>query len=217
MFKQIAPDDFEKEIENNHYDIISFGFGIGQQVISKLQPLKLTYNVRDELVESGKFSNNIYAIPYIVSGYAKIYHKPDFSKLIYGSTNHTNPENLKINSELTKIPGQYEAYKQFIYNKDYALLGTARDVFRVNNLNSLGRTNAMITAVSGYTDLIQYLGVCSNDKIVEKFVEYVLSIENQSTLVEYSLFSSLYNKLYFSGIYNDMENAIINSYIPRVF
>ncbi len=217
MFKQTDPSNIEKELQTNHYDLISFGFGVGKEVISHLKPLELTYNVRDELIESGKFSNNVYALPYIVSGYAQIYHKADFSNMIYGSTLYTNPKQLNLEKPLTEIIGQYEAYKNFIYNKDYALLGTARDVYRVNNLNSLGRTNAMMTALEGYTDLIQYIGICSKDAIIEEFLQNIFCTQNQANLVEYSLFSSLHNKLYSSGIYNDMENAILSSSIPRVF
>ena len=217
MFKQIEPNNLEKELNSNHYDLISFGYGVGNQIIPHLLPLTKTYNVRDELIESGQFSNKIYALPFIVSGYAKIFHNTDYSNVIYGSNLFTNPEKTGLDEPLTEIVGQYEAYKNFINNKDFALLGTARDVFRVNNLNSLGRTNAMMSAVTGYSDLIQYIGICSQDNIIEEFLTSIFSEKNQLNLVEYSLFSSLYNKLYFSGIYNDMENAILSSAIPRVF
>ena len=104
-----------------------------------------------------------------------------------------------------------------VYDKKVQLLGTGRDLFRINNLNSIGRTNAMITPIDTYTDLIQYLGIVNSNKITQKFISLALSDTYQNTLVDYSLFSSKYNKIYNSGIYNDMEDAIFSCSIPRVF
>ena len=116
-----------------------------------------------------------------------------------------------------EIEGQYDAYKDFVYNKNVKLLGTTRDLFRVLNLNSLGRTSAEISPIDSYTDLIQYLGVISINDHTLKFIDSCLSFDNQSKLVEYALFSSLSHKLYYNGIYSDMEDAIYRAQIPNVF
>jgi hypothetical protein len=104
-----------------------------------------------------------------------------------------------------------------VYNKSVSLIGTGRDVYRVNNLNLTGRLNAIITPISNYTDLIQYIGSSQNDEITKLFISSLLSPEYQAKLTEYSLFSALNTKIYTQGIYNDMENAIFKAIVPSVF
>ena len=219
MIKSIKPENLESELAVSKPDILSFGFGVGALVLPHLTNLDSTYNVRDELVESGMFNNKLYALPYIVSGYAEIKHSELTSEFYCGTSEYVKPENIYSNLNLTptKVESQYEAYTHFVYNKNAYLLGTARDVYRVNNLNNIGRTTAIIKPVETYTDLIQYVGIIKQDEISKKFVELLLSFEFQNTLVEYALFSSLYNKLYNSGIYNDMEDAIFACKIAKVF
>lgn len=219
MIKQINPNDLSIAMEKETPDIVSFGFGVGEILLSKLKNFDSTYNVRDELIASGSFDDKLYAIPYIVSGYALLTHGIDTNKFHCGTTNYTKPEKIynSLNRNLAEIESQYEAYKDFVYNKDVTLLGTGRDVFRVSNLNNIGRANASITPIDSYTDLIQYVGVTIQDDITKKFVDLILSQNYQNSLVDYALFSSKYNKLYSDGIYNDMEDAIFSCQIPSVF
>ena len=105
----------------------------------------------------------------------------------------------------------------WFYGAVVQLLGTARDLFRINNLNNIGRANAIINPINTYTDLIQYLGIVNSNKTTQKFMSLALSDTRQNSLIDYSLFSSKYNKIYSSGIYNDMEDAIFNCVIPNVF
>ena len=154
------------------------------------------------------------AIPYISSGYAKFSHGGEISEWIYGKTEFTSP-NLAGNEK--ECFGQYEAYKEFIYNKKTALIGTARDVFRVFNLNNVGRLTASITPIADYTDLIQYCGITKKDDYTILFLEKLLCAETQVKLTDYSLFSVKHNKIYSSGIYSDMEDAILSATTPNVF
>ncbi len=219
MVKSINPDLLADELNNSTPDIVSFGYGVGQLILDKLKPFTSTYDVRDELINSGSFNDELYAIPYIASGYALITHGTGTGILHCGTTGYTKPENVynSLNLSPAENESQYEAYKDFVYKKDVSLLGTGRDVFRVNNLNKIGRTNASITPVDTYTDLIQYLGKITDDKITNKFIALSLSNKYQNSISEYSLFSTKYNKLYADGIYNDMEEAIYKCYVPKVF
>lgn len=219
MTKTIDPRVLENELKNSKPDIISFGFGVGKIVLPFLTNFDKTFDIRDELIFSGSFNQKFYAVPYIVSGYAIFNHSQTSNKFHCGTTNFTAPENIYNSLNLTPVENesQYEAYKDFVYDKNVQLLGTARDLFRINNLNNIGRTNAMITPISSYTDLVQYIGVINHNSITQKFVEFALSDIYQNTLVDYSMFSAKYNKLYYSGIYSDMEDAIYSATIPRVF
>lgn len=219
VVKQINPENVANSLENSIPDIISFGYGLGGEILSHLASLDKTYNVRDDLVNSGCFNGQVYALPYIVSGYSMITHGVLTDNIHCGTTNYTKPENIynSLNYKIAETESQYEAYKDFVYNKSVSLLGTGRDVYRVNNLNSTGRLNAIITPISCYTDLIQYIGITKTDDIISSFLAQVFSTENQNKLTEYSLFSSLYNKIYQSGIYNNMEDAIFECVVPNVF
>lgn len=219
MVKSTSPEKLESELEANTPDIISFGFGVGKLVLPFLTEQENSFNVRDELISSGSFNKKLYAVPYIVSGYAWFNHSMQESEFHVGSNSYTAPQNIYSALNLTpkEKETQYEAYKDFVYNKKVQLLGSGRDLFRVNNLNSIGRTNAIITPVDTYTDLIQYLGIINKNEITQKFISLALNDTYQNSLVYYSLFSSKYNKLYYDGIYNDMEDAIMSCQIPSVF
>lgn len=219
MVRNITPDKLNAELENSTPDMFSFGFGVGRNVLDKLISLEDTFNVRDELLSSGSFNGELYAIPYIASGYAMITHASGVGVLHCGTNGYTKPENVYSSLNLTpaETESQYEAYKDFVYDKDVSLLGTGRDVFRVNNLNKIGRTNASITPIDTYSDLIQYLGVTTNDEITMLFIKMALSEEYQRSLYEYALFTTTYTKIYTDGIYKDMEEAIFNCNIPKVF
>lgn len=216
MIKQIDAKNLKNELENSKPDIISFGFGVGSEILPHLQVLDKTFNVRDELVESCLFNNQVYCLPYIVSGYAEFKHSVNSTEFHCGTNGYIKPQNIYTSSPV-EIESQYEAYKDFANNKNVHLLGTARDVFRVENLNKIGRTNAMITPIETYTDLLQYVGILNLNSTTSTFVENIFSNKNQEQLINYSLFSPLHTKLYHSGIYNDMENAILKAKIAGVF
>ncbi len=219
MIKAIEPEKLESELEVSSPDIISFGFGVGKIVLPYLNPHEKTFDVRDELITSGSFNKKLYAVPFMVGAYAMFNHSHDATEFHVGQNAYISPINIYKNLNLTpkENESQYEAYKDFVYDKKVQLLGSTRDLFRINNLNRLGRTSAEISPVESYTDLIQYLGIINSNSTTQKFLSLALNKIQQNTLVNYSLFSSLYNKLYFDGIYNDMENAILNCKIPNVF
>ncbi len=219
MIKSVAPEKLSAELEASSPDIISFGFGVGELVLPYLVPQENSFDVRDELISSGSFNKKFYAVPYIVSGYAMFNHSMQASEFHVGSNSYIKPQNIYSNLNLTPKENetQYEAYKDFVYDKKVSLLGTGRDLFRINNLNSIGRTNAIINPIYTYTDLIQYLGIINSNETTQKFMNLALSDSYQNSLIDYSLFSSKYNKIYYDGIYNDMEDAIMSCKIPNCF
>lgn len=219
MVRQIDVENFAAELTDGAPDIISFGFGLGEQIFSHLKPLDLTYDVRDELVASGTFNGKVYALPYIVSGYAMITHGKLTDNFHCGQTGYTDALPAYSPYKLTpsKVESQYDAYKSFVYDDNCCLMGTVRDVVRVDNLNNLGRTSAVITPIDYYTDLVQYLGLVNADEICKQFLKSALSSAAQNTLTDYKLYTAKYGKIYTSGIYSDMEDAIFTCEIPNVF
>lgn len=213
-FSTIEPNNLSESLQTSLPDIVSFGFGVGKILLPHLSVQDNSFSVRDELFASGNFANKLYAIPYIIGGYASFKHIENNTQTIYGNNDFTKPNNTE---KLTAYPSQYEAYKKFVNDKKVNLIGTTRDLFRVNNLNEIGRTTATIIPLDDYTDLIQYIGSTKNDEITKLFISSLLSQEYQSKLTEYALFSTLNTKIYSQGIYNDMENAIFKAKVPNVF
>ncbi len=82
-----------------------------------------------------------------------------------------------------------DAYVDFISGKAEYLLGTQRDVYR---LNARGYSFEM-EVLDGFSDLNQYLGITSksNSKIplAQKYLEYIISDDVQSKLYKIGLFS----------------------------
>jgi len=219
VFRTIKPENLQAELNVSVPDIISFGYGVGNILLPHLQPLENTYNIRDELLESGSFNKKFYAAPYLMGGYAMFNHSNIENEFHCGQNDYINPSKIYsiLNLKPVKQESQYEAYKSFVNSKKTSLLGSTRDLFRINNLNNIGRTNAMINPINSYTDLIQYLALTKVDDVTNKFMNVALSVERQNTLVDYALFSTLYNKIYFSGIYENMEDALYTCQIPNAF
>ena len=148
----------------------------GEIVLPYLVSQENAFDIRDELIESGSFNKKFYAVPYIVSGYAWFFHSMQANEFHVGSNTHIKPQNIYSSLNLTpkEKESQYEAYKDFIYDKNVQLLGTGRDLFRINNLNNIGRTNAIINPIDSYTDLIQYLGIINSNETTQKYMSLAL-------------------------------------------
>ncbi len=213
---EIKPDELSVRLEHNKPDIISFGFGVGQEILPHLIELDVSHKIRDEVIASAKFSNKIMCVPYYLSGYSSFTHGGEITETICGENSYVSP--TKFYNNITRsFKSQYEAYSHFVNNKKSCLIGTSKDLFRVSKLNDIGRLNTLITPLEVKTDLIQYCGVLKSDKITIEFIKELINDKNQLKLVDLGLFSVCHNKIYSQGIYNDMENAILNSQIANVF
>lgn len=219
--QSIDPNKLTDHLVESVPDIISFGQGVGKLVLNHLAEFDKNdkFDVRDELLDAGKFNGKVYAMAYIVSGYALFSHGEKETSIEYGTSGFISPEKAITAPQkpVKNFGTQFEAYKNFVYHHDHALLGTARDVFRIDNLNTIGRTNASITPLDSYTDLVQYIARTKVDDVTNEFCKQVVNSKNQINLASYHLFSSLNTKLYTNGIYSDMENAILNCKIKNVF
>ncbi len=104
-----------------------------------------------------------------------------------------------------KVIGQtpYEAYLSFTSGKSSMLLGTQRDVFRMENRVAAGvESDILIEPLKEYTDLVNYISVTSDNKdvisVCKDFVEFLLSEEMQQRLVNIGLLSPR-GKIYSEG------------------
>lgn len=220
MIKLIDSDNIDVALQQSTPDLISFSEQVAKIVLPYLKELNKEYNVRDSLLESATYNRKLMAIPYIASGYCYFTKTDSNTNLsIYTGNNNlhnaTNLVNETINNGQTL--SSYECYSKFVNSSNIKLLGTARDLFRIKNLENLGRFSVDYSPVSTFTDLIQYLGVTSSNKNVLKFVDFVMQDSNQIKLADLSLFSTKNLKLYTETVYSQMESSLTSCITPNIF
>ena len=220
MVKRVEADQLEDALTRGKPHLISFSEQVAQIVLPYLKSFDNEYNIQDNYLESASYNGDLMALPFIASGYCyftKINNKQDLS-LYTANNNLHNAISLtsgQINNNQTL--SSYECYTKFVNSNDIKLLGTARDLFRIKNLESLGRFSVIYEPVSTFTDLIQYLGKTTNDKNISNFIDYIMNDNNQRKLVNLSLFSTKHLKLYTEPVYANMENALTSCHVPNIF
>lgn len=112
----------------------------------------------------------------------------------------------------------YEAYECFVLGKSNILLGTQRDVFRMENRAMAGKESGVrYEPIKEFTDLVQYLGILANSKVkyqvCEKFIAFILEEKQQKLLEKIGMFSvtgaKVYDKLPLSGLEKVIDDKII--------
>lgn len=92
------------------------------------------------------------------------------------------------------VQSQYSAYCSFLANDATILLGTQRDVFRMENRVKNSKVQDVIyLPLTNWSDLIQFAFVCKTgdelkEKYAEKFADYLASKDNQSKIETIGLF-----------------------------
>ncbi len=220
MVKRIEADQLEDALTKSTPHLISFSEQVAQIVLPYLKSFDNEYNIQDNFLESSTYNSKLMALPFIASGYCyftKTNSKNDW-KLYTANDNLHNATSLisgEINNSQTL--SSYECYTKFVNNNNIKLLGTARDLFRIKSLESLGRFSVTYEPVSTFTDLGEYLGKTTNDEEITKFVDYVMNDTEQTKLANLSLFSTKHLKLYSELTYMQMEQALTTCYVPNIF
>ena len=221
MVKTIPEEKLEDSLKETTPHLISFSEQVAKVVLPYLVPFNKEYNVSDNYLNSAYYNKKLMAIPYIASGYCYFTKTNNTTELkLYTANNNSHNALSLINNEIINDNlklSSYECYSKFVNTTNIKLLGTARDLFRIKNLESLGRFSVSYEPVSTFTDLIQYIGITSNNKIVLKFIDYLMNENNQRKLADLSLFSTKYINLYPDSIYSIMEKSLTSCYVPNIF
>lgn len=221
IVKQIESDQLANALSKNFPHIISFSEQVAKDILPLLKNFDKEYNIQDNFLKSAQYNGKLMALPFIASGYCyftKTSSKENLTTYTANNNLHTAIDitnNTNINNN--QILSSYECYTKFVNSNNIKLLGTARDLFRIKNLESLGRFSVNYEPVSSFSDLVQYLGTTSNNPEVIKFIDFALSDVNQKNLTKFSLFSTKQLSLYTEPIYLQMENAINQCNIPNIF
>lgn len=215
-------------------DLISFGIGIGDDLLEYLSPLSETFNVRKDILNGGKCNDIQYAIPYILGGY-NIVSDTNSQIEINTSNNCINSSmgfggksfnnslmGLVINNiqckniyENSLNIDSFTCYDKYLSKHFDTLIGTQRDLYRIENRIQKGNMqNRNFCFLPQFSDLVQYVGICSKDEIKKeislKFIKELLSEQCQETLKDINMFSVL-NKKVFSQedeLFFEMEKTL---------
>ena len=230
VIQTMSLEQFKLNIEaGKKPNMLSFGVGGCDGIEKELVEIDADA-IRGDLKSYGKYGAKQLAVPYILGGYAMIEQKlqsedsktnANMSKTGVGLKGTTNP--LKALQAASKqiatlyddiSMDSYDAYDKFLKGYYGTLIGTQRDVYRIESRQQKGlMTDCKFNFLGRYTDLVQYMSVFEGKEIEEKlckeFVSQMISENVQKKLKNYNLFSTLENvSLYDSGIYADFEKAL---------
>ena len=141
------------------------------------------------------------------------YLRPDYALKSYNNKGFTSSFDYFL-SKNVNVNTQYDAYVDFISNKSVMLLGTQRDIFRLNGRVENGKlSDILIQPITSFTDLVQFIFLSSSasegdsekKNYCQMFIECIISEENQNKLSNVGLFSVCKNCTIKSGIMSDIE------------
>lgn len=177
-------------------DMISYGTGAGfvADLACPLNGLKFS---------PGAIGGVTYAYPWCRGGYMLFTAEGDFTDISADNTVISKGRGAfpAIAAVSSGLCGEYteeesvKAYVDFINGKYKYLLGTQRDVYRLQSRNFAFQTKP----VEEFSDLYQYISVCTSesDKVsaCTEFIDYLLSEEVQTSLTQIGMMSINY-KIY---------------------
>ncbi len=181
----------------------NFKKGIYPDIISYSNGLDLPY---DKLLSTPFLGKREYAIPWCAGGYLLIKRKSvEVDGLIISKQEYTLPILAvvlsKIETPVKKIIDSDKAVNEFYANKNFALVGTQRDLFRLENKG----VEVEVRALSGYNDIYQYASLVCESKKYQTAVEFLnfllYKCENSNIL---SSIGMLPNKGFSADICNEI-------------
>ncbi len=208
----------EKFAAGERPDMISYGYGVE---ISGYSAIK-----SDKKCVYGQVDGDVYALPWCRGGYAVISNEPlpedkTLENAVVSKGAYTQPYaalalgGYTLKNYEEKAP--LDAYYAFVSGNADILVGTQRDVNRLN----VRQMEAVITPLSEYSDLYQYISVtaASAEKkaYAEMFIEFLLSEEAQKKVSNLGMFSPYYRLSYDLSGLEEMQTAIQKSAAYPVF
>lgn len=110
----------------------------------------------------------------------------------------------------------YNAYTSFVYGDSVMLLGTQRDLARIQSREKSGREDGFVVDFfSHYSDIVDFVGVAQTDsennmKLARAFSKFLISEESQKSLSKIGLFPTIKMQeyIYESGYFLEMEKCL---------
>lgn len=216
--KSLSMEQARLKIESGELpDLVSFGVGAGELFVNDALEIDEDFGVREDLRDYGMIKSKIYAVPYMLGGYVKIYKNlPKKPVVAINSVTKTNYNEDSVFKNITP----YEAYAEFVKNKSDCFIGTQRDLVRIENRINYGSLeNCSFEFLEGYSDMVQYFTITSKNQrskdLCVKFIKYILSDSVQASISKIGMFSVLEKSIYTEGNFKDFEK-ILNKKIASV-
>ena len=200
MTQEGAKENFEKGI---YPDMLSFGTGITGFNPRRLQTKGNTFG--------GRVNGEDYAVCWCEGGYVLFENENASGDTLAVGTDKNDFPFVALKEEGLYFP-HYEKYSKkdafyaFYKGKCKYLLGTQRDVFRLDGLPVTYRA----TPLKNFSDLRQYICVTADndDKsaLAREFIEYLASEENGERLKKIGMFPPDGNVAYDNEILNSMQD-----------
>ena len=192
-----TPTSLKENLEKGIYpDLVSFGCGVDVKGIIPI--------MANRKVKGGYIGEKFYAAAWCRGGYTIIANPkltdkiPDeLDTLIISEGEFTEPAVALIKDRISvkefEVLAPMDAYIKFVGGKEKYLLGTQRDIKRLEN-----RGIEVITRpIENFCDLYQYIGLIDNGSAkkyyAERFLNYLLSDAVQKRLTEIGMFSPYIN------------------------
>ena len=205
MVKSATKTGIEEALKKGELpDAISYGAGLN---LINLVEINSSYNFNP-----GKVEKKQYALPWCKGGYVLLYQEQKniekgIEKLVVSQTEYTQPllaflsEQLS-SKEIMALP-PLEAYIQFVTGKVDCLLGTQRDVERLQAKGYGYKAKPL----EEFNDLYQYISITekgASKKFLQNFLDYLFSEEIQKELNKISMFSEFYDVSYENSTLSEM-------------
>ncbi len=200
----------KESMDNGEYpDLISFGVGIEIKGVNKLQ------NALS--ISGGMIGKDVYATAWCRGGYVLITKlgntfSEKLDSVTVSQTGYTAPltalatEGFTVEELIVKSP--LDAYVDFVNGKTQYLLGTQRDVIRLERRGIEVETRQLCE----YNDLYQYIAVLASEQTKiyysEKFIQHLLTQENQKKLLEIGMSSCFYKVEHENKHLIEMQNTL---------
>ena len=210
VVRNLTIEELKNMLANNKQpDMLSFGRGVGELVRPFCVELKIESDFRKNLQQTGVYKNQNLATPWCLGAYLKC-SKTDKTQVFgVGIENNVPP---KIDGTKKLYATQYDAYNGFLNDEFDVLLGTQRDYFRLKNKLNLGMLQScQFEYITEYSDLIQFVSVCTtdskNEKICADYINWILSANSQKQLKSIGMFSVTNQLIYANTEEEDFEMA----------
>ena len=221
LVRSLTGEEAVQNLAQGHLpDLISASAGLLSVFLPYLTPYAGGVSVRDEFAAAGTLNGDLLALPWAAGGYALFCREEtltaaglsaaDFAErpldptlapadgrlLSAGAAACTDPYAALLTLGQRADPGplltQYEAYEAFLRGESGLLLGTQRDLVRLEARMEAGREgNIAFVPLSGYTDLVTAVGLVRGEgsgAVAAAFAEYLTGEEVQSALWKIGLF-----------------------------
>ncbi len=200
-------------------DIVSFGGGVNVDKVGELSC--------DRYTEGGILGGKIYASAWCRGGYALIANPKYVSgigdsvdNLIVSSGDYTQPLVALAEEEITAanitLTSPMDAYVAFCAGSAPYLLGTQRDINRLNNRGM----EVIVRPLENFNDLYQYAAVTAQDELkrfyAEKFINHLTSDAVQKRLAKIGMMSP-YLTVDFENVHMNELQASENRYTLSAF